>query len=140
MAVSLSTTYNTSSLDLKDVTSLQNQTIVQDAGRSTDLAQYTVLYQDPTTQKWSPLISLAGSDGSELPQGILLNEDIAAADLVAGDVTGLDILTAGRVNQDLIILENSLTVDDEIASQNKTVFQYLHSQGIFLQDTNIINA
>ena len=140
MAVSLSTSYDTSSLDLKDVVSLQNQTIVQDGARAAVLAQYTVLYQDPATAKWSPLISLAGSDGSELPQGILLNEDIAAADLVAGDVTGLDILTAGRVNQDKVVLENSLVVTGEIASQNKTVFQYLHSTGIQLQDVNVINA
>lgn len=73
-----------------------NETIVRDASRTADIAQFTVMAQIAATRKWVPWSDLTATDGSALPLGILLNDGgIAAASVAAADVTGAVILVGG---------------------------------------------
>lgn len=78
----------------------------------------------------------AGNDGSNLPTGIILNS-IAAADLVAGDVSGNLVLVGGNivVDRNQVVLENSLTLNTVVVSEFKTILRALEDRGIFLTAT-----
>lgn len=67
-------------------------TLLQDAGRVTPLAKYTVLAKVAATGKYVPWTSLVATTGAAIPRAIYMGEDVAAASLVAGDVTGAVIL------------------------------------------------
>ena len=82
------------------------QTILQDAGRTTVLKHGTVMGRIATSGKWKPWVNTA-TDGSALAVGIYDGEDIPAATLVAGDITGNVIL----VGQDIIVNENVLVIE-----------------------------
>lgn len=87
-------------------------TIKQDATRATVLKQYTVLGKIAATGLYVPLTSATATDGSAIPAGIYIGEDIAAATLVAGNVTDCDILTSGaRFDAGQLVIENSLTLN-----------------------------
>lgn len=87
-------------------------TIKQDATRTTVLKQYTVLGKIAATGLYVPLTSATATDGSAIPAGIYIGEDIAAATLVAGNVTDCDILTSGaRFDAGQLVIENSLTLN-----------------------------
>lgn len=99
------------------------QTVVQDAGRgAADMVRYTVMAKDPTTGKWTSLTDVAAVDGTSVPRGILVHT-IAAADIVAGDVTGVEIWVGGSidVSEEQLVLENSLTLATEITAANPTL-------------------
>lgn len=84
-----------------------------------------------------------GGDGSDLPNGILLSEDITEAALQAGDVTGQSILTGGGalvVTESMITLENSLAVTDIVVARSETIESYLAGRGIFLSDSIDLGA
>lgn len=90
-------------------------TIKQDLSRATVLKQYTVLGKIAATGLYVPLTSATATDGSAIPAGIYIGEDIPAATLVAGNVTDCDILTSGaRFDEALLVLENSVTIDTVI--------------------------
>lgn len=124
--------------------SLIDQVILQDAGRSAVLARYTVMAQDPTTLKWVPLTDIAAVDGTGLPAGIYIGEDaITAAALVAGDVSGNQILVGGAaclINEDLIVFENSLLKTSVIADRDKTIEALLREIGLFIQSVNNVDG
>ncbi len=81
----------------------------------------------------------SGTNSAYLPAGILISSDIAAADLVAGDVTYQSVLTGGvvRFDKNLITLENSLTLADVITvgGLDVTIEQYLAQLGLYAQDS-----
>ena len=110
-------------------THLDNETLAQDAGRAADMVRYTIMSQNPTTRQWVPLTDIAATDGTEKPNGILM-ETVATADIAAGTVAGKIILTSGTIlDEDQAVLENSLTFNSVIATEDLTVRQYMTRGG-----------
>lgn len=91
----------------------ENETILQDAGRTTPLLKNTVMAQVAASKKWVPLTDVAALTGANTARGVYIGEDITAAALVAGDVAVCPILVGFgcTVDRQLIVLENSLTLD-----------------------------
>lgn len=118
-------------------------TIAQDAGRTTTLEPFTLMAKVSATQKWVPFTSETAVDGSAIPQGIYLGEQILAATLVAGDVEDVPILENGAdFDEALLIIENSKTLDTVIATSDatnvyskKTVRDYLADKMLIAVDT-----
>jgi len=75
----------------------------------------------------------AGGDGEDIPAGLYLGQDIATADIVAGDVAGKSILRGKSVelDEDKIVLENGMTFDTVITKTGKTVKSHLADLGIY---------
>jgi hypothetical protein len=105
-----------------------------------EVALNTVVVQDPATSKWYPLTNAAATDGKEIPMGVLQGTAISAAALGAGDVTGQVVMVGGRVtvDEDLLVIQNSLTPETEITNQNMTIRAMLRVIGIFLEKVNFI--
>ena len=124
----------------------EGQTIAQDAGRSAPLAPNTVMAKVAESGKWIPLTDLAATDGTAIPQGIYMGDEIAAASLVAGDVVDAPVLVGGgcMVDGGQLVLENGLTLDDVISIsasvEHRTVRDRLESRGIFIEDAEDIAA
>lgn len=123
----------------------QGQTLKQDAGRSGDLVWGTLMSKVSATQKWIPFTNEASTDGTAIPQGIYLGDDIAEADIIAGDVEDLQILIGGGVivDQNLLTIENSKTLATVIqvgTTDERTVEERLAAQGIYMQDTVAISS
>jgi hypothetical protein len=106
-----------------------NETVKQDAGRTTPLKRYTLMAQVAATGKWVPLTDVAALDGSNTARGIYVGDDISAAALVAGDVTACPIVVGGDLSTfdgAQLVLENSLTLasvcsDDPAGADNGAV-------------------
>lgn len=118
--------------------------IFQDAGRTTPLVFGTVMAKIAATQKWTPFIDETATDGTSNPQGIYLGADIAAADLVAGDVID-SVISVGDAIVDLnqLVIENSKTLDTIIGVTSvnaRTVRDQLAFRGIFAEDTINISS
>lgn len=114
-------------------------TILQNVGRTVDLVFGTVMAKVAASQIWVPFTDETATDGSAIPQGIYIGEDIAAADLVAGNVTDAVILIGGRcvVDADEITIENSKTLGTVITvgtTDLRTVKDHLEDVGIFLTE------
>lgn len=75
--------------------------------------------------KWIPF-DPASVDGGEIPLGILMGEDIAAADLVAGDVVDQPIMEHGiRFDADKLIFDDGSTTLDTVLASGLTVREEL---------------
>lgn len=106
-----------------------NETILTDGARATVLKRGTVMAQVAASRKWVPLTDVAAVDGSNVARGIYIGDDIAAATIVAGDVTGCPIIVYGvacAIDSSLLVLENSLTIntvvsDDPAGADNGVV-------------------
>jgi hypothetical protein len=73
------------------------------------------------TGKWVPFTDETATDGSAVPQGIYMGDDIPAADIVAGDVEDVPILVHGmKFNEDKLVIENSKTLDTIVAPSDAT--------------------
>jgi hypothetical protein len=113
-----------------------DQTVVQDAGRATAMALYTVMTYDPATAKWNSWTDETATDGTQYPKGILLRA-LTAAEIVAGDVSDVPIMVGGLgvlVNEDLLVIENSLTLATVInvpTNLNSTAEGELNKIGIW---------
>jgi hypothetical protein len=84
--------------------------------------------------KYNPLNG-AAVDGSQRVAGIYFGDDIAIADLVAGDIVdSLVILGDVYVDLNQLVFENSLALTSVLPS-GKTVEQELIDLGIFAEDT-----
>jgi hypothetical protein len=102
-----------------DLISRTGFTAAQDAQRATAVANLTVMAKD-STGKLIPLTDNTAVDGTQIPVGILRGS-IPAADLVAGNVTNVEMFISGKYfNEDDITLENSLTLDSEITIDTYT--------------------
>ncbi len=123
----------------------ESETLLQDAGRSVALLFGTVMAKIAATGKWVPLTSLTTTTGASVAQGIFIGEDIAAADLVAGDVVNQPILTGGACTVDenqVVMDEGTLDIDDVFSASDATNVYYvvtvrdlLAQRGIYLEDT-----
>jgi hypothetical protein len=107
-----------------------NETLLTDGARATVLKRGTVMAQVAASKKWVPLTDIAAvTTGAAVARGILLSEDVTAAALVAGDVTGQVILVGGAavtLDAQQVVLENSLTLntvvsDDPAGADNDVV-------------------
>jgi hypothetical protein len=82
-----------------------------------DIVKYTVLAQDPSTEKWTPLIDIAATDGTSWPRGVYLGDTILAATIQAGDVTDIPVLVGGNVEVDeakLVFEAGTVTLASEL--------------------------
>lgn len=117
--------------------SKDQETILQDAGRTTPLVFGTVMAKIAATGKWVPLINVALTTGAGVARGIFVGADITAAALVAGDVIDVPIVVGGDslvVDENLITLENSLTLATVVETgtvQARTIEDDLINVGIF---------
>jgi len=73
-----------------------------------------------------------GDDGEDLPAGIYRGSAITAAALIAGDVTGNDILVGGPciIDETGLVLENSLTLNSIVVKTGKTIRATLIALGL----------
>lgn len=80
------------------------------------------------------------ADGENIPIGLYWGDSVTAASLVAGDVTNRKVLVGGDpiiLDEDKIILENSLTLASVVTSTGKTIEQHLRDIGIFARETYV---
>lgn len=69
-----------------------------------------------------------GELSTAMPAGFFGGDDIPQADIVAGDVENQKVMVKGypkSLNEDKVVLENSLALTDVIPSQGKTIKQYI---------------
>lgn len=121
-------------------------TIAQDESRTEDLLKYTVMAQIAATGFWTPFNAVAGTDGSAIPRGIYLGDDIDAADLAAGDIEDVPILVGNAyVDRQLVVWDQD-TLDEDSVIGAATIHacaaeEYLSAvSGIFIEDTENITA
>jgi hypothetical protein len=84
-----------------------------------DIVNNTVLAQDPSTLKWTPLINAAATDGTSWPRGIYQGETILAATIQAGDVTDISVIVGAQValqvdEAKLVFEAGTLDLDTEL--------------------------
>jgi hypothetical protein len=107
MAVSSRQDNTTEPLILTENSLVKNETIATNAGRTTPLLYGTVMAKLSANGQWTPFISVAGVDGSAIPRGIYLGDDIAAADIAAGIVEDCPILMGNAtVNESLVVFDD----------------------------------
>ncbi len=110
MVLQIKTTNNTTGFYLNGGAPLirDNEIIVTDGG-GVAIAPYTVMGYNPTTGKWDPFTNLAATDGTAWPTGIYIGDEITAAEIQAGDVTGVSIMvgaqTALQVDESQLVFE-----------------------------------
>ncbi len=119
---------------------IDDAVILQDAGRTAILVYGTVMAKISASQKWTPFIDETAVDGTAIPQGIYVGNDIPAADLVAGDISDSAILAGAgcMVARDQITIENSKTLATVITvgtTDLRTVEDQLANRGIYVEDT-----
>lgn len=104
---------------------------LQDGARSIDLAPLTLLAKRASSQKWRAFVNEAATNGEAIPQGIYFGPTIPAADIVAGDIPNIPVLTAGiKFDEGLLVIENAKTLDTVITvgtNDLRTVRDYLRS-------------
>jgi len=106
MAVQGRADLTTEPLILTENSLVKSETIIQIGARAVPLLQNTVMAKIAASGLWTPFINVAGVDGSAIPRGIYLGEDIPAADLVAGNVTDVPILVGNAVvNEDKVVFD-----------------------------------
>jgi hypothetical protein len=78
-----------------------------------------------------------GEESTAIPAGLFWGNDIAAADIAAGDVPDQNILVGKTVEIDEseIVLEGSLTLDDIVYATGRTIRKHLSDLGIFARST-----
>ena len=144
MAVQTRVNNDTTPFILGGQSLVKKGTIAQDESRTTVLKKYTVLAQVASTGKYTPYVSTSQTTGASVPSAIYLGDDIAAADLVAGDVTGVDILVGGGciVDKNQVVydggtLSNATVVNGAAANPYfvVTAEKCLSLFGIYQQDT-----
>lgn len=119
---------------------LHGQIIKTDAGRTGNLKKYTLMAQ-VSGAKWVPLTAvaygeLAPVDGSVLPAGILISDEITEAAIKAGDVSGAVIAVYGPAEFDAakLVIENSLTLAS-VCVDGMSVGAKLRDKGLVARNT-----
>lgn len=121
-------------------------TIAQNAQRAADLLQYTVMAYNATNQNWVPMTVLNDTAGMSMPRGIYLGDDIATADLVAGDITDCPILVADAiVARSMVVFDGGTLTAASIvnpASINATSLEFALKEtcNIKFEDVEAISA
>jgi len=118
MAVQNRRDLTTEQLILGGESLVMNADIAQDAQRATVLLTNTVMAKIAATGLWKPWVNVAGVDGSAIPRGIYVGDDIAAADLVDGNIEDAPIIMADCiVNENLVVCDDdTLTLDSVIGA------------------------
>ena len=118
MAVQNRGDLTTEQLILSGESLVMNADIAQDARRATVLLTNTVMAKIAATGLWTPWVNVAGVDGSAIPRGIYVGDDIAAADLVDGNIADAPIIMADCiVNENLVVCDDdTLTLDSVIGA------------------------
>ena len=118
--------------------------ILQDATRTAVLAPNTLMAKVSASGKYVPYTDPAATDGTAIPRGIYVGGEIAAADLVAGDISDCPIIIGGNITIDTeqLVLENSVALTDTIGTgvYLATVEDYLANIGIFVESTIEIDS
>lgn len=135
MSVQVRTDITNQAFILEDpALTVSDQTFLQDAARTEPLEPNTVLAKN-SDGKWVPLTDETATDGTERPVGISTKQ-IAAADLVAGDVTGQVVyVQIPLCDKNQMVLENSLTLATYIDTLKITIEEALRQTNIFVEDT-----
>jgi len=122
-------------------------TIIKDSGRAAILKKFTVLAKIAASGKYTPYVSAITTTGASLPCAVYLGEDIAAADIVAGDVTDLPILIGGtaQVDTDQLVFDGGTlslaTVVNGAAANPYFVTTAEDCLGMFgIYDANTVNV
>ncbi len=114
-------------------------TLLQDAGRgAADLVKFTLMAKIAATGKWVPFTDETAVDGSAIARGIYMGDDIAAADIVAGDVSISSMLVGGVLTFDdgQLTIENSKTLATVVgaaAVSAHTVQDDLETLGMYVE-------
>ena len=136
MSVQSRLNVNTKILIRDGITKYKNGTITQDATRTAILIFGTVMAYNVADQEWVPWISAVAANGEAIPRGVYLGEDIAFADLVAGDIEDSPILVGGlcELDAELIVYdEDTLTAATVVGVSNGEML--LREIGIYLTGT-----
>ena len=74
-----------------------------------------------------------GEVTASLPAGIYMGEELTAAAIVAADITDVHLLIGKdkMIDEDMIVLENSLTLASVISATGLTIRQHLQNMGIY---------
>lgn len=123
-----------------DALAKETETFLQDAGRTTTLARYTLVSKISASGKWVPFTDETASNGSEFPAGIIM-ADIASAELVAGDVVNVPVIVGSDITIDRsqLVIENSKTLATVITSSGLTVEDELQRRGIYVESTRAVD-
>ena len=143
MAVQTRSNNDTTPFILAGQSLIKKGTIVKDAGRTTVLKKYTVLAQVASTGKYTPYVSASQITGASVPSAIYLGDDIAAADLVAGDIEDVDILVGGGclVDKNQVVFDDGTLSNASVVIAIANAFWTLTAEkclglfGIYQQDT-----
>jgi len=115
----------------------RNQIIAQDAARTEPLLTNTVMAFVYATLLWVPFTELANVDGSSLPIGIYLGDDIPAADLVDGNIEDSSILIGAgcTVDGERVVWDQDLQTKDSLIGLINAEIS-LRMVGIYLENTD----
>jgi len=117
------------------------QVLLQDAGRAIPLAFGTLMAKVAASGKWVPFTDETATNGAAIPQGIYVGEEIAAADIVAGDIPDLEIIIGGgaiTVDSQQVVIESSKLLTTVITvgtTDLRTVEDHMKNVGIFFELT-----
>jgi hypothetical protein len=104
-------------LILSDESDVENHDIIQNGDRTTELLYGTVMAQIAASGLWTPFVSVAGTDGSGVPRGIYLGDNIAAADLADDNIEDVPILVGNaRVNESEVIWDDDTLDADTVVA------------------------
>jgi len=98
-----------------------NETIAQNGSRSGALAPYTLMSKVASSGKWVPFTDNTATDGSAVPQGVYIGNEITEAAIKAGDIEGVEIAVGNFIyTKDLLVIENSKDLDTVITGGTLT--------------------
>jgi hypothetical protein len=111
-----------------------DETFLQDAGRSGNIAKYTVCAKN-SDGKWVPFTDETATDGTQVACGLVVPL-LTEAEIKAGDVTGVSVIRRATIVDDAqIVVENSKTLDTLVTAEDRTVRDLLQIQGIYTGGT-----
>jgi len=117
MAVQTRVNNDTTPFILGGQSLIKKGVIAQNGARTTVLKKYTVLAQLVSGGKYTPFVALNATTGASVPTAIYMGDDIAAADLAAGDIEDVDILVGGGC----LVDKNQVVYDDGTLSNASVV-------------------
>ncbi|MGD9157291.1 MAG: hypothetical protein PVG39_02700 [Desulfobacteraceae bacterium] len=133
---------NTEPLILDGYSYVREADIAQDEQRTTDLLHNTIMAKNATTRQWVPFNDLTQTSGESVPRGIYVGDDIAAADLAAGDIEDIPIMVGGccTLNDQLVVFDDDTLDANSIVNpaniEARTVREALmESSGMYLEET-----
>ena len=143
MAVQTRVNNDTTPFILGGQSLIKKGVIAQNGARTTVLKKYTVLAQVASTGKYTPYVSASQITGASVPSAIYLGDDIAAADLVAGDIEDVDILVGGGclVDKNQVVFDDGTLSNASVVIAIANAFWTLTAEkclglfGIYQQDT-----